>query len=257
MNMLKGIEEVGALLAGFSLIGLLKIVLSDLALSGDNALVIGASAAGLDKKQRWWAILLGGGGAIVLRILFTVIASFLLGLPLLQAIGGAVLLYIAIKLLMEKGDKTKLPEEQQEELVKEQKKAGKKRNTFANALLTILIADATMSLDNVLAVAGIAEGHIPTLVIGLLISIALLLLGSALISALMSRFPLLLDLASLVLAWTAGGMLVEDRQLGPILTHVPYADFAFPIAAIIVVLIADIFLWRRNANARLAEQTTK
>lgn len=248
---------MSALFAGFSILGLLKIILSDLALSGDNALVIGAAASGLEKRQRWWAIVLGGGGAILLRIVFTVIASVLLGLPLLQAIGGAVLLYIAIKLLMEKGAKAPSSEEQEKELTEAQGKQGKKRNSFANALLTILVADATMSLDNVLAVAGIAEGHIPTLIIGLLLSIVLLLLGSALISALMSRFPLLLDLASLVLAWTAGHMVLSDHQLGPILMQVPSADLVFPIAAIVIVLIADVFLWRRNARAKAAEQAVK
>lgn len=244
-----------SLLAGFGLVELLKIVLADLALSGDNALVIGAAAAGLDKRRRWWAILLGGGSAILLRIVFTVIASVLLGLPLLQAIGGAILLYIAIKLLLERGEKAQ--PEQEPQAASAQEKPGKKRNTLRNALLTILVADVTMSLDNVLAVAGVAAGHIPTLIVGLLLSVALLLLGSALISALMSRIPLLLDLAALVLAWTAGHMLLDDRQVGPILLHIPSADIVFPLAAIVLVLIADIFLWRRTALAKQAAPSSR
>ncbi|GHO59412.1 YjbE family putative metal transport protein [Ktedonobacter robiniae] len=244
-----------SLIAGFSVVELLKIILADLALSGDNALVIGAAAAGLDKRRRWWAIMLGGGSAILLRIVFTVIASVLLGLPLLQAIGGAILLYIAIKLLLERGERAQLDQGQQ--VVSEQEKPGKKRNSLRSALLTILVADVTMSLDNVLAVAGVADGHIPTLIVGLLLSVALLLLGSALISALMSRIPLLLDLAALVLAWTAGHMLLDDHQIGPILLHIPSADIVFPIVTIMLVLIADVFIWRREALAKQAAPSSR
>ena len=222
------------------------IILVDLVLSGDNALVIGATASGLPRKQRWLAIVAGGGGAIVLRILFTVIAAFLLQLPLLQAIGGVLLLFIAIKLLNERREKMRPTRSETGEWEHSSKKA------FVPALLTILVADVTMSLDNVLSVGALADGHFALLATGLLLSIVLLLVGSALISELIVKLPGLMDVASLVLAWTGAHMLLDDIHLGPVLDHLPWTEFAVPAAALAIVVIADIFIWRRDL--RLAQQ---
>lgn len=215
------------------------IVLVDLVLSGDNALVIGAAASKLSRRRRWVAIGIGGGGAILLRILFAVLATFLLDLPLLQAIGAVVLLVIAVRLLMERGDKSQEADASGN--------AGEKKIQAGlwGALLTIIVADVTMSLDNVLAVGALANGEWLFLVIGLLLSITLLLVGSALVSELINRVPVLMDLASLVLAWTAANMLLDDQRVGEWLAQIPGTQILVPAFAIAIVLIVDLFLWRR------------
>lgn len=177
------------------------ILLVDLVLSGDNALVIGAAAAGRPRRQRWIAIIFGGAGATVLRIVFAFIASFLLKLPWLQAIGGLILLIIAIRLLANRDAKG--PEV-----------TPSISRSFLPALLTILVADVTMSLDNVLAVGALSQGNLLVLSIGILVSIAILLVGSALVAELMKWFPWHLDVAALVLAWTGSQHDVERSAVG-------------------------------------------
>ncbi|HEU5348904.1 MAG TPA: YjbE family putative metal transport protein, partial [Ktedonobacterales bacterium] len=233
-------------------------VLVDLVLSGDNALVIGAAAAGLPRRQRWTAILAGGIGAIVLRILFTLAAAFLLRFPLLQAIGGVLLIGIAIKLLLDREhglQKAHNPEASEAHEAEADKSSaaanpGAQRSMWS-ALLTIVVADVTMSLDNVLAVAALASEHIPLLIGGLLLSILILLLGSALVAELINRLPWLLDVAALVLGWTASNMLLEDRSLGPILAQQPWTEIAIPAVCLGIVVVADIiFRMRRKPTGQ-------
>lgn len=229
-----------------------SIILVDLVLSGDNALVIGAAASSLPRRQRWTAIALGGGGAIILRIVFAIIATLLLRLPLLQAIGGLLLLVIAVRLLMDRykerpqGEENKAFSESVAVSVK-QEVAGE-RNLWA-ALLTILVADVTMSLDNVLAVGALAAGNLPILAIGLALSILFLLLGSALVAELIGRLPWLLDVAALVLAWTAANMVLDDLRLGPILEHYAWTRYAIPAVTFAIVIGADVLLRVRAHKA--------
>lgn len=220
------------------------IILVDLALSGDNALVIGAAAAGLSRRRRLMAILAGGGSAIVLRIAFAAAATLLLQLPLLEAIGGLVLLIIAARLLMGREEETPATG------AKTKGGAAPKEPSFTQALLTILIADVTMSLDNILAVGGLAHGNLELLAIGLLISIALLMVGSAIVAELIGRLPVLLDLAALTLGWTGGSMLLHDQYLGGYLHGVPLATLFVPAAGVVIVLSVDIFLRVRARRAR-------
>ncbi len=229
------------------------IVLVDLVLSGDNALVIGAAAASLPRQQRWTAILTGGIGAIVLRIAFTLIAAALLQLPLLQAIGGILLIVIAIKLLHDRERDLRKrqgsAESDPEALATDNQ--GSQRG-FMSALLTIIVADVTMSLDNVLAVAALASEHIPLLIGGLLLSILILLVGSALVAELINRLPWLLDVAALVLGWTASNMLLHDRRLGPILEQQPWTAVLVPVVLLGIIVAADVIfrLRRKPAVAR-------
>ncbi|HEY7342861.1 MAG TPA: YjbE family putative metal transport protein [Ktedonobacterales bacterium] len=231
------------------------IVLVDLVLSGDNALVIGAAAASLPRQQRYVAILAGGIGAIVLRILFTLVAALLLQLPLLQAIGGVLLIAIAIKLLLDREHDRKKHAEASEaatEAASASTGAGVKQGVqrgFLSALLTIIVADVTMSLDNVLAVAALASEHIPLLIGGLLLSILILLVGSALVAELINRLPWLLDVAALVLGWTASNMILHDQRLGPILEQHAWTAFVIPGVILGVILAADIFLRLRRKPA--------
>jgi YjbE family integral membrane protein len=222
--------------------------LVDLALSGDNALVIGAAAAGLSRRRRLLAILTGGGSAIVLRVIFAAAATLLLQLPLLEAIGGFVLLIIAARLLMGREEETHAKGTAEAEGA-----AAPKEPSFTQALLTILIADVTMSLDNILAVGGLAHGNLELLAIGLLISIALLMVGSAIVAELIGRLPVLLDLASLVLGWTAGSMIYHDHIVGPYLSGVPYGSYVIPAVGVALVLVVDIVLRVRAAGKRRAQ----
>lgn len=217
------------------------IIFVDLALSGDNALVIGATAAVLPRKQRLYAILLGGSGAIVLRIIFASAATLLLQLPFLQALGGVIIFFIAFRLLLERSQNRRSAASDDTARIRH-------AEGFFAALLTIIIADVTMSLDNVLAIAALAHGHVLTLSVGLLVSIALVLLGSALVAEITSHIPLLLDLASLILAWTAGSMILNDVRLGPVLNNFPWTQVVIPVAALIIILLADLFLWRRDVR---------
>ena len=191
-----------------------SILVLDLALSGDNALVLGAAAAGLPRKQRWYALLFGGAGAIVLRIVFSSIATIVLNIPWLQTAGAVILIVIAVRLLAERASASEEKEEG------EGKADGEA--SLQKAALTILVADVTMSLDNVLAVGAAANGDFLPIVIGLLISIIIIISGSALVAALMNRIPWLLDLAAVVLAWTSATMLHDD--LAPVATnsHIPW-----------------------------------
>ena len=240
-----------------------SILVLDLALSGDNALVLGAAVAGLPHKQRWYALFFGGAGAIVLRIIFSSIATIVLNIPFLQTIGAVILLVIAVRLLAER---VPGPEDQSGG-EGEGKASGE--GSLQKAALTILVADVTMSLDNVLAVGAAANGDILPIVFGLVISIAIIISGSALVAALMSRIPLLLDLAGLVLAWTSATMLHDDLAPLALNSHVPwlvsiaqsvlpfhFSWFLLLLIAITcaIVLTFDIAFHRKAGRVRQAQQ---
>lgn len=175
------------------------IVLIDLVLSGDNALVIGAAASRLPRRQRYVAIIWGGVLAVVFRMLLAIVATELLYIAYLRTIGGLILLVIAIRLLLPEG--TSGP--------------GQRRasSSLVPAILTILAADATMSLDNVLAVGALAHRHIELLVAGLLLSMLLLFVASALVARIIEYMPILMDVAAIVLAWTAANLVVDDAPV--------------------------------------------
>lgn len=208
------------------------IVLIDLVLSGDNALIIGAAASRLPRGQRLFAIIWGGLLAIVFRMLLAIVATELLYIPYLRSIGGVILLVIAIRLLLpESPDKNS------------QRRASSR---LLPAILTILAADATMSLDNVLAVGALAHRHIELLVAGLLLSMILLFVASALIARIIERIPVLMDVAAVVLAWTAANLVVEDA---PIVDFVR-ARMTLPgqwqlylhLIFVAVILLVDLFI---------------
>jgi YjbE family integral membrane protein len=174
---------------------LIRIVIIDLVLSGDNAVVIGMAAHRLPPQQRRQAIIIGGGAAIGLRMLLTAIAALLLQIPGLQLVGGVLLIWIAFKLLKE--------EEESHEGIKV---AG----TMREAIITILVADFVMSTDNVLGVAGASEGHIGLLLFGLVFSMAILMWMGSLVANLINRFIWLSYVGAAVIAWTGALMVFED-----------------------------------------------
>lgn len=221
------------------------IILVDLLLSGDNALVIGTAASVLPRRQRWMAIVLGGVGAVILRIAFAFIATLLLQLPLLQAIGGCVLLIIAVRLLADR--KHKVAEQGEGKAAGELSGPGKAaRSGLMGVILTVLVADVTMSLDNVLAVGALADGNLPLLAAGILLSIIVLLFGSVIVSELVRRVSILLDIAALVLAWTGANMILSDIRLGPVLDDYAWTTPAIIALAFTIVLAADIWLRLRD-----------
>lgn len=181
------------------LASLLRIVIIDLALSGDNAVVIGMAAHRLPPKQRKTAILIGGGAAIGLRIVLTIIAAFLLLVPGLELVGGLLLIWIGFRLL-----------EQEEESHEGIKVA----SNMKEAVTTILIADFIMSTDNVLGVAGASEGNIGLLFFGLVLSMAILMFMGNLVADLLNRFWWLAYVGSGVIVWTGTLMFIKDPLIG-------------------------------------------
>lgn len=177
-----------------------KIIWIDLLLSGDNALVIALACRGLEPQQRRWGIFLGAGAAIIMRVIFTGIVAFLMGLPYLKLVGGLALVAIAVKLL--------LPDNKDEEGVKS-------AAHLWGAVQVIVVADIVMSLDNVIAVAAAAKGSVTLLVFGLALSIPLIIVGAALIMALLNRFPILLWAGAALLAWVAGEVIATDPAIHP------------------------------------------
>ena len=206
---------------------------------------MGPPHPGLPRQQRRLAILTGGAAAIVLRIIFTIAAALLLNIPLLQTIGAVLLLFIAVRLLM--GQHGSAHEEGQDG-------STRKQVGFWSALFTILIADVTMSLDNILAVAALAREEIPLLIIGLLLSVLILLVGSALVAELIQRLPWLMDVAALVLGWTALHMILSDDIVRGYLEqlNLPFLEIIVTVVAIGVVAAADIFLRVRARPATAA-----
>lgn len=192
-----------------------SIFLLDLVLSGDNALILGAAAAGLPRRQRWYALLFGGVGAIVLRIVFASIATLVLNIPWIQTLGALVLMVIAIKLLTGREQMQSRPEHEHDGHGKPREKVSLK-----TASLAIVAADVTMSLDNVLAVGAAANGGLIPIVFGLLFSIAIIICGSALVAELMNHFIWLLDLAALVLGWTSATMIHDDLLHLAVTSHI-------------------------------------
>lgn len=193
-----------------------SIILLDLVLSGDNALVLAAAVAQLPRRQRMYALLFGGAGAIILRIILTSIASVIFNIPWIQTIGALILFWIAWRLLSGRSQQQQADKAEKLKTSDATKKMPPSQRSFRAAVLTIFIADVTMSLDNVLAVGAAANGAFLPMSLGLLVSIVIILCGSALIAELMNRFTWLLDTAALVLAWTSGTMIRDDLYTTPI-----------------------------------------
>jgi YjbE family integral membrane protein len=186
-----------------------SIIFVDLILSGDNALVIGAVAARVPDSLRWAAFLIGGGGAIVLRISLTYPIALLLRFPFLQAIGGALLLYITVRLFPLKSRQGETDRSRSWLRIKLSSEHG----NFLLAMLAVLAADVTTSLDNIIAIAALAKDDQVLLIVGLLFSMIFLLLASALISGFIKRLPLLLLPAAAILTFTSARLILHDQTV--------------------------------------------
>lgn len=199
-----------------------KIILIDILLAGDNAVVIGMAAGKLAPELQKKAVLWGTVGAILMRLIFaTILVEALTLIPLIHLGGGLVLVWIAIQLL--KGD--------DEEAHIEAK------NSLSGAIWTIIVADAMMSIDNVIGVVGAAGGDMTLVAIGMLITVPIIIYGSTLFVKVIERFPIILYVGGGILAWVGAAMSVEDKLISH--TVEPYALF-IKIAAVILVVGASL-----------------
>lgn len=225
-------------------IALLQIIGIDILLSGDNAVVIALAARNLPPRERKLAVVLGTGGAVVMRIVFATIIVYLLQIPYLKLVGAVLLFWIAIKLLV--------PEEGGTEGKEGKIKAGP---TLLAAMGTIMLADAVMSLDNVIGIAAAAKGSVLLLVIGLAISIPLVVYGSTLMLKLLDRYPWLVMLGSGLLGWVAGEIAVGDpfsaKWIATILPNLSPAVVhygAAVIGAVFVLVVGYPIAQRKKAR---------
>ncbi len=213
------------------LTALLSIIVIDLVLAGDNAILIGLAARNLPKQQQKKVILWGSVGAIIIRIVATLAVVWLLEIPGLHLVGGLLLVYIAYKLLVDNDDHGDV-------------KAG---DSFWAALRTVIIADALMGLDNVLAVAGASHGNMLLVVLGLLISVPVVMWGSTLILKWIDRFPIIVTIGAGILAWTASKMIVGEHFLSGIFEN-GFVKYGFEIFVIAAVIITAKYVQSKTAK---------
>lgn len=210
---------------------ILQVILLDISLGGDNAIVIGMAAKGLPEHHQKKVIMFGAAGAVMARFLLAAIIVWLLTVPYLKTIGGLILTYIGMKLIGEEdtgGD---------EDVHVEAK------TTFWGAVETIVLADFIMSLDNVLAIVAATNENLELLVAGMLISVPVILLGSTIVVKIMDKFPWIIYVGSIVIGWAAGGMIVTDKHLG----LPPEWGLYIKIGVTVLVAVGG-FIWQKIAN---------
>jgi YjbE family integral membrane protein len=221
-----------------------QIILIDILLGGDNAVVIALACRGLPPKQRRMGIIYGTAGAIVLRVILIAFALALLAIPYLKVVGGLLLIWIGVKLLVPHDDDDHTNISSSDKLW--------------GAVKTVIVADLVMSVDNVLAIAGAAQGagthQIPLVIFGLLVSIPIIVAGSQIVLKLMDRFPIIITLGAMLLGWIAGQMIFTDPALRKWFPESKALEYGCAVAgAILVWLIAKAVLMRRGKRDEVAE----
>ncbi|MEK8129688.1 TerC family protein [Paenibacillus filicis] len=200
-----------------------EIMLINIVLSGDNAVVIALASKNLPAAQRKQAIWWGAFGAIGLRVVLTIVAVYVLNIPYIQGVGSLLLLWIAIKLLVDDEGHADV----------------KEASTLGKAIGTIILADLVMSLDNVLAIAAKAKGEIGIIILGIGLSIPIIIWGSNLVVKLLKRFPLLVFLGAGILGYTAGEMFLADTKVSHLLLgDTPH--FIVPLVATVIVITSGL-----------------
>jgi len=216
-----------------------QIIMIDILLGGDNAVVIALACRGLPAAQRTKGILWGTVGAIVLRVVLIAFALTLLQVPYLKLVGAILLLWIGVKLLVPEQDSGHGTIQASDKLW--------------SAVKTVIVADLVMSIDNVIAIAGAAQGageshQLPLVIFGLLVSIPIIIGGSQIVLKLMDRFPLIITLGGMLLGWIAGTMAYSDPALAAYLPKDEAAGYAFGIAGALIVLALGKWVQRRTAR---------
>jgi YjbE family integral membrane protein len=224
-------------------IAVAQIILIDILLGGDNAVVIALACRRLPESQRNKGIFWGVFGAIGLRVVLIFFALQLLAMPYLKVVGALLLFWIGIKLL--------LPEDGDEHGSIEGS------TTLVGAIKTIVIADAVMSLDNVIAVAGAAKGSMALVVFGIVVSIPIIVWGSKFVLKLMDRFPIVITLGGGLLGWIAGEMIFTDIVVKPHVEHLPtWAHYGAAAAgAILVIAIGTMIAKRKKIRSAPVEES--
>lgn len=217
---------------------LATIIFIDLILAGDNAIVIGLAARNLPKEQQRKAVIWGTAGAVGIRVAATLLVVQLLAVPWLNLIGGLLLIWIAYKLLVQEDSHDHI-------------KAG---STLWQSIRTIVIADAAMGIDNVIAVAGAAHGDTLLVVLGLLISVPVVVWGSTLFIKLINRFEWIVYAGSGVLAYTAAKMITHEQSFQSFFKEHPVINWAF-IAAIIIIVVAAGWLTNKRQRKTAIEKS--
>ena len=221
---------------------LLQISVINVVLSGDNAVVIALACRSLDAKQAKLAFTVGAVGIIVLMTALTAVAAYLLTLPYLELVGSVLLLWIGVKLLV--------AEDEADEV--------EGTSNFWEAVKIIIIADIVMSLDNVLGMAGAAKGHLWMLFIGMVITIPLILFGSAMIMKLMDRFPIFVVIGAGLLGYVAGEMAVGDPAIKDFVeANASYLETVAPIVGAAFVVIVGKLIERRHKAQAAATNVTQ
>lgn len=224
-------------------IALLQIIWINILLSGDNAVVIALACRSLPPRQQRWGIILGTLPAIVLRIIFAIFIAYLMEIPWLKLIGGLLLFWIAVKML-----------QSEDEGVDEN---GNAAGSLWGAVRTIVIADAVMSLDNVIAIAAAARGDVVLLVIGLCISMPLVIFGSTMLLRVLTRFPILVWAGGALLGWIAGEVMVTDPGFASwIEAHADYLHDVGPAAGAVFVVLVALLLARLAARRKPVDIVT-
>jgi YjbE family integral membrane protein len=217
----------------------LSIVLIDLVLAGDNAVVIAMAVRSLPKERRFKGILFGAGAAIVLRVALTIVIAHLTNLPYVKFVGGALILWIAVKLFVEGA-----PEE----------KFDRQATTIFQALKIIVIADITMSLDNMLAVAGASHGNGFLILFGLVLSIPFIVFTSNLLSMLMDKYPIIIYIGAAILGKVGGEMIFTDVLVVKYIYLPHWALYVIEgVFAVAVLVVGKILLKRKIRRAEKEE----
>jgi YjbE family integral membrane protein len=227
----------GFMISSDAIVALLNIIVIDIILSGDNAIVIAMATRRLPERQRNQAIFWGTAGAVILRILFAAVIVFLLKIPLVHLFGGFLLLWIAYKVLI--NDEGEAHVQSADRLLK--------------AIWTIIVADAVMSLDNVVAIAGASHGHVGMIAFGVAISIPIMIFGSRAIVMAMERYVWIPYIGSGILAWTAGEMILKDKHVQQFLSISHGIEMKVVLAVLTaVVLIAGYWKNKKMDKRKMA-----
>lgn len=216
----------------------LGIIVIDLTLAGDNALVIALAVRTLPKRQQFWGRIWGTAGAVGLRLLFITIATILLKIPFLQLVGGLLLLWIALK------------------LVRQQTGAEghvRQGSSLRESVWIIIVADAVMSLDNVLAVAAAAHGDLTLVVFGIALSLPIVVWGSGILAALMNRFVWIIWLGGGILGYVAGEMILKERHLDRLIDPANPAHDLLPILPAVIIVALGWWFSIQNGRKKVPE----
>lgn len=215
-----------------------QIIMIDILLGGDNAVVIALACRGLPAAQRKWGIIWGTIGAIVLRVLLIAFALTLLTVPYLKLVGAVLLVWIGIQLLMPQEEETHGNIQSSDRLW--------------SAVKTVIVADLVMSVDNVLAIAGAAENagqhQLGLVIFGLLVSIPIIVAGSQIVLKLMDRFPWIITLGGMLLGWIAGQMAITDPAVKGWITVTKPIEYGCAVAGALLVLAVGLYMQKRASQ---------